>query len=448
MSDDHQQTTLSSPTGEVKDLEDIDWTFKGADTQKYTHGLHSYPARMVPQIPSRLLSFYKKEGVVESGDVVYDPFSGSGTTAVEGRLHGLNAVGNDINPFAVMLTKAKAIPIERKRLGLARDALLEDLADDLRRVRENFKNKGKVDSLDMPDVLDGWFPHPQLHELTLLRDRIDQIEEDFNASIARFFRIVLSYTTRKVSYQRNGEFKRYRLSEEDRESHNPDVEGIFTNKLEKNVEMMKEYSDRVRHDLDTTVHYSDSRYAAELIGENVADIVITSPPYGDHSTTVAYGEFSRDPALLTGKVDSSEMIEVDKNGLGGRNEILEPISDLEDWSPALSATLETLREKDGRSEDALNFFSDYYAVMKQAAKITKTGQPVIWVVANRTMSRVNIPTHLITRELCEHLGYEFDVNLPREIPNKTLPWENSPENVEGVKGDMMANENLVVVKAP
>ena len=38
--------------------------------------------------------------------------------------------------------------------------------------------------------------------------------------------------------------------------------------------------------------------------------------------------------------------------------------------------------------------------------------------------------------------------LAREIPNKTLPWENAPENTPGVKGDLMANENIVVMTAP
>lgn len=448
MTENSHQTTLDAPTGDVTNLEDIDWTFKGADTREYTHGLHSYPARMVPQIPSRLLSYYKDQGTISDGDLVYDPFSGSGTTAVEAHLHGLNAEANDINPFAVMLSEAKAIPLDRDELGQARDQLLEDLSTDLRALRQEYDEEGEVAGLAMPDVLDGWFPEPQLHELSFLRDRIDDIEDDFGLKYARFFRIVLSHTTRKVSYQRNGEFKRYRLSEEDRAEHDPDVEQIFVEKLRENVELMKAYSNRVNHDLKTTIHYSDSRSAIEDVGENKADIVITSPPYGDHSTTVAYGEFSRDPALLTGKVDPDEMIEVDKNGLGGRNEVVEPLSELKRWSPTLEATLEALREKDGRAEDALNFFSDYYAVMEQTAKVTKSGQPVVWVVANRTMSRINIPTHLITRELCQHIGYEFDINLPREIPNKTLPWENAPENVEGVKGEMMANENLVVVRAP
>ncbi|PAU80876.1 adenine-specific DNA methylase [Halorubrum salipaludis] len=447
MKRDHRQTTLSTSDG-VDDLQDINWTFEGTDTQYLTHGLHNYPARMVPEIPDTLLGYYKNQGVIEEGDLVYDPFSGSGTTAVEGRLHGLNAEGNDINPFAVMLSKAKAIPLERGSLSEARDALINGLSQDLRDVREEYDQLGEVDWLEMPEVRDGWFPEPQIHELTAIRDRIDSVEDAFGEAYARFFRIVLSHTTRKVSYQRNGEYKRYRLSEEDRVEHNPDVEPIFTKKLKQNMKKMQDYSNRVDHDLDTTIHYSDSRTAVEDVGENQADIVITSPPYGDHQTTVAYGQFSQDPALLTGKVTYDEMKDVDKTGLGGRYDVLEPVSNLEEYSPTLKTTLDTLREKDGRSDDALDFFRDYYAVMEQVAKITKTDQPVAWVVANRTMSRVNIPTHLITRELCESLEYEFDVNLPREIPTKTLPWENAPENVEGTKGNLMANENIVILRAP
>jgi len=270
---------------------------------------------MVPQIVDNLLSYYLDEGVIEEGDLIYDPFSGSGTTSVEARLHGLNAEANDINPFAVMLSEAKATPLERNDLSDSRDFILQNLSSDLRDVREEYESEGEVSSLELPEVRDGWFPQPQLYELSLLRNRIDEVEDEYGIEYARFWRIVLSHTTRKVSYQRNGEFKRYRLSEEDREEHNPDLESIFTKKLKENYNLMLEYSDVVDHSLETTIHYSDSRSATEDVGEDVADIVITSPPYGDHKTTVAYGQFSQDPALLTGKVTYDEMRNVDKMDL-------------------------------------------------------------------------------------------------------------------------------------
>jgi len=445
-----RQTTLDSPTGEITDLADVDWTFEGADTQYLTHGIHSYPARMIPQIPSTLLDYYKSKGVISDEDTVYDPFSGSGTTAVEARLHGLNAEANDINPLACLLSLTKSAPLDTHKLNTAREELLSGLADELEQIRQAF-HEGTVEFDERPEVRDGWFPEPQLQELWHIRQRIDEAEMDFGTEIGRFLRIVLSSITREVSYQRNGEYKRYRLSEDDREEHTPDVFALFQSELSQNIRRIRKYSERVDRSLTTTVHYADSRTATsndDGVTPNSADIVITSPPYGDHRTTVAYGQFSQDPAIIAGEHGYDEMKNVDKNGLGGSNSDLEPLDALEEWSPAFGATMDTLREKNGRADDAMSFVRDYYEVIDEVANVLKPGQPVAWVVANRTMSRVNIPTHLITRELCEHLGYEHEITLPREIPTKTLPWENAPENVEGTKGDLMANENIVVMQSP
>jgi len=199
MTKDSRQSVLGSVSepDEITSLDDIDWTFKGVNTQKYTHGLHKYPARMVPQIVDNLLSYYLDEGVIEEGDLIYDPFSGSGTTSVEARLHGLNAEANDINPFAVMLSEAKATPLERNDLSDSRDFILQNLSSDLRDVREEYESEGEVSSLELPEVRDGWFPQPQLYELSLLRNRIDEVEDEYGIEYARFWRIVLSHTTRK-----------------------------------------------------------------------------------------------------------------------------------------------------------------------------------------------------------------------------------------------------------
>jgi DNA modification methylase len=401
---------------------------------------------MIPQIPSALLQYYLREGIISEGDTVYDPFSGSGTTAVEARIHGLHAEANDINPFACMLTETKAVPLDPVELNGAYRDLKGELAEELNEIRTAYQDGDDL-GLELPEVRDGWFPEPQLHELTHLRDRINTVEKEHGAEVARFFRIALSKVTRLTSYQRNGEFKRYRIAEDDRDDHDPDVYDLFVRKAEENISLMTEFSNSVDHGLTTEIHYADSKYARDVEDDSV-DIVITSPPYGDHGTTVAYGQFSQDPAIVAAERDYNEMRGVDKIGLGGRDSDLEELGELKEMSEVLAATLEVLHEKDGRVEDALNFFGDYYEVMRQVARVTKPGQPVAWVVANRTLSRVKIPTHLITQQLCEAIGYKHDETLPREIPQKTLPWENAPENMPGVKGEMMANENIVILKSP
>lgn len=53
----------------VKVVDNEDWDFIGANTRYMTHGLHPYPARMIPQIARRLLKRY-----AEPEDVALDPF--------------------------------------------------------------------------------------------------------------------------------------------------------------------------------------------------------------------------------------------------------------------------------------------------------------------------------------------------------------------------------------
>ena len=47
------------------------------------------------------------------GDVVLDPFSGRGTTPLQACAEGRIGVGNDLNPFAHLLTAAKVEPATR-----------------------------------------------------------------------------------------------------------------------------------------------------------------------------------------------------------------------------------------------------------------------------------------------------------------------------------------------
>lgn len=70
----------------------------------------NYRGNWPPQIPRYFLEKYTKPG-----DWVFDGFMGGGTTIIECRLLGRNAIGYDINPFAVKLTKKQLDMIEKVR---------------------------------------------------------------------------------------------------------------------------------------------------------------------------------------------------------------------------------------------------------------------------------------------------------------------------------------------
>jgi hypothetical protein len=68
---------------------------------RWTHGFHTYPARMHPDTAARLL-----EGL-DPGARVLDPFCGGGTVLVEAMVRGLGAGGVDLSPLAVALSRVK-----------------------------------------------------------------------------------------------------------------------------------------------------------------------------------------------------------------------------------------------------------------------------------------------------------------------------------------------------
>lgn len=88
-------------------LESLDWELKDADTRYVTHGYHRYSAKYIPQIPNYLISNFS-----EKADLILDNFMGSGTTLVESKILGRNAIGVDINPLACLISKVKTTNIE------------------------------------------------------------------------------------------------------------------------------------------------------------------------------------------------------------------------------------------------------------------------------------------------------------------------------------------------
>src|SRR5688572_8517246 len=81
------------------------------DNADYTHYLFRFPAKFHPPVVRRLLDLYSKPG-----DVVLDPFCGSGTLLVEARLMDRAAIGIDIDPVASFIARVKSRPIDPKSL--------------------------------------------------------------------------------------------------------------------------------------------------------------------------------------------------------------------------------------------------------------------------------------------------------------------------------------------
>ncbi|MFI5251143.1 MAG: DNA methyltransferase [Bacteroidota bacterium] len=411
-------------------LEFKDWDFASADTKIETHGFHPYPAMMIPQIARLLIQMHGKKG-----QPLLDPFCGSGTALVEARIAGLNSYGIDINPLALLLSKVKTTPLDIQILKKYSIRLCDDY------LKTTIKLADKKDSEIIPKFfnIDYWFRPKISRQLFVLKSVIDKIPEiDYRG----FFLIAFSQTVRESSYTRNGEFKLFRMPAEQMEKFMPNVPELFFSIVQKNLPMMAEFARAAKNNVFVNILDEDSRKTTAIPTKTV-DLIVTSPPYGDSRTTVAYGQYSRLSLQWLG-LPWEKVKNIDTISLGGRK--YSEFSGFKKY-PHLMDIVKKIEIQDSkRVQDVASFFYDLELCFSEFKRVCKKNAILCFVVGNRTVKGVKIPTDAIITELGNNVGMKHIKTYTRNIPNKRMPSKNSPTNIEGQLGETMTKEYIVVLK--
>lgn len=406
--------------------------FRLEKTDYSTHNYHDYPATMIPQLPKLFIESvipYKKI------ETIFDPFAGSGTTLVESSLHNINSIGTDLNPLAVLMSRVKTTLIDNEVLETAKAQLYKNIEKE----RELF-TKGKID-LDIPDFknINYWFKEYIIIDLQIIKQQIKKISDP---KIRDFFLTSFSMTTRFVSNTRNNEFKMYRMEPKKLETWEPDVFKRFRDFTDRNVE----YNRLSEPMLGNVTPILGSSASVPNIPSNSFDMLITSPPYGDSKTTVAYGQFSRTSLqwLDLEELPSNDVPKLDSALLGGKLRSKELVTTK---SEKLNQQLLKIAEVDyKRALEVSQFYQDLYMTLKEIKRVMKPDSYQFWVTANRTVKGVNLTTDEIITELYQTLGVKKIAQFSRHIPNKRMPSKNSPTNIKGKVISTMNKENIVVYK--
>ena len=308
---------------ELKKLPLDYWDFKDDDTKEYTHGLHNYPAVMVCPISRNIISLVRG---IQPVNALLDPFSGSGTVVVEGMLNGVPTVaGNDINPLALLLTKVKSTPLDCSKLKKEAAAVKKSIVEAIEKNKAHLEavddyvanelgldisgKKGWGDSapqylkqfcsekgmdITIPEFknIGYWFRPRVILELAIEKAAIENVKDK---DIRDFIFVAMSESIRLVSNRRNGEFKMFRMPAPKVLTFRPDVYAEFEKIFDRNIEKMGDFVAKLKENgsIPKVSIFRNSACTLEDVPNDTYDLIVTSPPYGDSRTTVAYGEYSR-----------------------------------------------------------------------------------------------------------------------------------------------------------
>ncbi len=390
------------------------YDFKGENYSDYFPNLHRYPATMLPQIGIELF----KELNLNKNKLL-DPYCGTGSSVLAGMAGGFSEFhGFDINPLAILIAKARYTKLNAKKLF------------NYRKNAECAVYYEEENILPPPVTnIDFWFSKRAIKDLSVIRNSI--LEEIDNTKYQYLFWLAFSETVRFVSYTRNSEFKLYRMPEEKRKSFHPDVFELYFKNLDK---ILNAYVEIYLPLLKKQKFYFHNKEF--LSKKNKYDAVLTSPPYGDSRTTVAYGQFS---ALSNEWMGFPNSRKIDSQLMGGKK--ARALYN----KGALSSSIKKINKADPkRALEVSSFYMDLEKSIEEVSQAIAYKGFSIYVVGNRTVKNVTLPTDQFIAERFEKNGFRHVLTYERSISSKAMPSQNSPTNAVGKKANTMHKEYIIV----
>jgi len=384
--------------------------------------LHKYPATMLPKIGIKLLKTFDIKG-----GTLCDPYCGSGSSFMSGLECGIREMhGFDINPLAILISRSKFTKLNLDSIHKAARRLKYAVAECL-------ENKNKVNGFALPKItnIDYWFSKEAVKNLNILRYFIYEIKDK---SLRNMFFIPFSETVRDCSYTRKSEFKLYRMKECDLADFSPNVIETYFKKLDEIIAIYSNvYLPKLTDDIEIKINYSEFKFQNKYY-----DTVLTSPPYGDSRTTVAYGQFATLSHEWMGieharKIDALLMGGQKTNRLYQNGIITDYISQID-------------QQDHKRALEMSAFYYDLKTSINEVAKSIKPKGYIFYIVGNRTVKNIQLVTDQFVAEKFENNGFDHLITIKRALSSKAMPSQNSPTNQKGKLAKTMLFEYIVVCR--
>lgn len=384
---------------EIEIPKNADLLVIGNDQNSMTHGFHKYPAKYIPEFPRWAIRKYSNPG-----DVVIDPFAGSGTTNIEAMICGRKSYAVDVDPLALLLIKVKTTPISPEKLKKAHQKLLH-------RINSNFT----PESLPEFKNRDHWFEIDVSRKLALIKECI---EEEKDRDIRDFFRVSFSAIVRKVSNADPGSHKP--CVRKDRDRNIPDPLETFTKRLSKNVNKMVGFSKQLDSGyFPAKIIEKDARNIN--LDDNSVKLAVTSPPY---INALDYARTHKLEYYWLGFFEDS-LVELKKKFVGTEKVYKKQYKTLRQTGiPELDEILENIFETDPkRSYIVYKYYQDMRKNLEEVYRILKPNGKYVIFIGNNSVRGITIENYKYVKNISESVGFKIKNYFKSKIINHYIPFD-------------------------
>lgn len=332
---------------------------------------------------------------------VFDPFCGTGTTALSSSYHGHEGVTTDINPFLIWLAKAKTSQYSTTDVAGARNACTAAL---------DLVKRRAVSPVPVPPIhnIERWWGPQHLEFLRLLRAAIDSTTAE-RASSRTLLLIAFCRTLIELS---NAAFNHQSMSFKNDEQTPMDLK----------IDLGSVFIEDVRFVLEGAVEnpsgaacvvFGDSRNPAGVV-QGPFDLVVTSPPYANRMSYIR--ELRPYMYWLDFLANGRDAGELDWNAIGGTWGVAS--SRLMNWkrptnhfeSDHLDRVLYKIAHAENRNGVMLanyvaKYFDDMWAHFQGLTPVLAKGAEVHYIVGNSTFYGTLVSTELLYAEMLKDLGF-------------------------------------------
>lgn len=344
------------------------------------------------------------------GQMILDPFSGAGTTAIEAQLEGFNCVGFEINPLLHFVgTTSLNWDIDPAEVNLA----LAAVVDEFKQRRAKVERSGLEEAgYFVPPIhnVHRWWRDDVLRDLSVLVFCLDKVE---NNAIRAFMRLSLAGVV--VPDLTNVTLGKLQLHFIDRSKDEIDVIKSYQLHTTKMIEDLAKV--REQGGLGTSqVLLQDATDLGDLKLERKIDHVITSPPYPNRYSYV----WNTRPHLylLRFMTEASEASAIDKKTIGGTwgtatsmlmKGTIEPIN--EAVERVVEPIAGAIRKQDRLMANyAMHYFNKLTQHVIELDKITAKNVKLAYVLGNSWLKGVYVETDVLFADILAGLERPYDVS--------------------------------------